>query len=111
MPPSPIFPSPMLWGDPEVVKQRFGDGLSDVKITAYHYPMILDISPREVTDFFIDYYGPTNRAFAAIPDDAKQAFKDDFTAVWEKNNTATDGTTDVRAEYIEVVGTKASTYK
>jgi SAM-dependent methyltransferase len=104
--PSPIFPSPMLWGDPEQVKQRFGSGVSDLQITAYRYPMILDISPREVTDFFIDYYCPTNKAFAVIPDENKQAFKDDFTAVWEKNNIATDGSTYVPAEYIEVIGTR-----
>jgi SAM-dependent methyltransferase len=107
VPPPAIFPSPMLWGNPQEVKQRFGDGVSDLRITTYYYPMILDISPREVTDFFIDYYGPTNRAFAVMSDDVKQAFKADFTAVWEKNNTATDGTTHVPAEYIEVIGTKA----
>jgi SAM-dependent methyltransferase len=107
VPPSPIFPSPMLWGDPDQVKMRFGSGVSDLDISTHQYQMVLDISPREVTDFFIDYYGPTNRAFAAIPDDKKQSFKDDFTAVWEKNNIATDGSTHVPAEYIQVIGIKS----
>ncbi|MDQ2987295.1 MAG: class I SAM-dependent methyltransferase [Armatimonadota bacterium] len=106
-PPPPIFPSPMLWGDPGIVRERFGDGVSDLRMTTYYYPMILSIPPREVTDFFIDYYGPTNRAFASLDEENKSAFKDEFTAVWERNNQATDGTTNVPAEYIEVVGTKA----
>jgi hypothetical protein len=32
---------------------------------------------------------------------------DDLTALWSKNNVATDGTTLVQAEYIEVIGTRA----
>jgi ubiquinone/menaquinone biosynthesis C-methylase UbiE len=107
VPPPAIFPSPLMWGNPEVVKERFGDVLSDLQITKRYYPMILDLSPGEVTDFFIEYYGPTNKAYAAIPDEQKQSFKDEFTAVWEQNNIAKDRTTHVPAEYIEVVGTKA----
>jgi hypothetical protein len=36
----------------------------------------------------------------------RQALHDELTALWTRNNIATDGTTHVRSEYIEVIGTR-----
>ena len=45
----------------------------------------------------------------AVPEIAagQKAMHDDLTALWSKNNVATDGSTRVLSEYIEVVGTRA----
>jgi hypothetical protein len=59
-----------------------------------------------VADFFFDYYGPTNRAYASLGDDARKALRDDLTALWTRNNLGTGGITRVEAEYIEVIGTR-----
>ncbi|HZP80879.1 MAG TPA: class I SAM-dependent methyltransferase [Chthonomonadaceae bacterium] len=106
-PPPAIFPSPLLWGDVATVRERFGNGVKDLRITLYMYPFRYPFSPAEVVDFFDTYYGPTVRASNALGEEAKAAYKEELTALWSRNNRATDGTTDVLAEYIEVVATRA----
>lgn len=106
-PPPAIFPSPLLWGDEATVRERFANGVTDLRITAYLYPLRYPFAPAEVVDFFIAYYGPTLRAFDSLDQAAKAAFKEDLSALWTRNNRASDGTTEVMAEYIEVVGTRA----
>lgn len=106
-PPPAIFPSPLLWGVEENVRERFGSGVSELKITRYMYPFRYPFGPAEVVDFFNQYYGPTNKAFGSMNEDEQKAFNADLIEVWTKNNEATDGTTFVQSEYIEVIGTRA----
>jgi len=106
-PPPPIFPSPLLWGDEAKVRERFADGVTDLRITPYMYPMRYPFPPAEVADFFFTYYGPTLRALASLDDAGKEALRNDLVELWTKNNTATYGTTNVLSEYIEVIGTRA----
>lgn len=104
VPPPAIFPSPLQWGMKEKLQERLGGGVESLSVTSYLYPMTYPFSPSEVVDFFITYYGPTNRAFNKLEGDARSAFVEDFVALWERNNEAKDGTTHVMAEYVEVVG-------
>lgn len=106
-PPPAIFPSPLLWGDEGRVRERFGEGVKDLRITPYLYPFRYPFPPADVVDHFNACYGPTVRAFASLDENAKGAFKEDLTELWSRNNRATDGATDVQAEYIEVIGTRA----
>lgn len=103
----PPVPSPLLWGDEATCRRRLGDGVNDLKVTRHMYPFEYPFAPAKVVDVFIEYYGPTNRANASLNDDGRKALRDDLTALWSQNNMATDGTTHVLAEYIEVVGTRA----
>lgn len=107
VPPPPGMPSPVLWGDAETVRARFGTGLSDLKLThrlyAIHYPF----PPADVVEFFRMYYGPTNRAFAALDDNGQQALRDALEAHWSASNLANAGETRVEAEYLEVMGVRA----
>jgi SAM-dependent methyltransferase len=107
VPPPAIFPSPLLWGNEEKVRERFGDGVSDLRITRHLYPFRYPFGPAEVVDFFITYYGPTLRAYNSLEGEARTAFRDDLINLWTANNRSTDGSTYVRAEYIEVIGTRA----
>lgn len=105
-PPSNM-PSPLLWGDEKTCRERLSKNVKDLKITRYMYPFEYPFSPNKVVDFFIEYYGPTNKAFASLDESGKKAFHDDLTALWAKNNVATDGSTKILSEYIEVIGTRA----
>ena len=107
VPPPPGFPSPLLWGDEATCRQRFGAGVNDLRITRYLYPFEYPFAPAKVVDFFIEYYGPTNRAYASLTDEGRRALHDDLTALWTRNNVGTEGTTRVQAEYIEVIGNRA----
>jgi len=105
VPPPPV-PSPLLWGDEATCRLRLNTGVNDLKITRYMYPFEYPFAPPKVVDVFIEYYGPTNRAYASLNADGRRALHDDLTALWTRNNTATDGTTRVAGEYIEAVGTR-----
>jgi hypothetical protein len=106
VPPPPAFPSPLLWGDEATCRQRFGASVNDLRITRYLYPFEYPFAPAKVVDFFIEYYGPTNRAYASLTDEGRKALHEDLTALWTRNNVGADGTTRVEAEYIEVVGNR-----
>jgi SAM-dependent methyltransferase len=106
VPPPPIFPSPLLWGVEEKIRERFGKGVSDLRVTRHMYPFRYPFGPVEVVDFFFQYYGPTLRAYVALEGDAKAALRNDLIELWTNNNRATDGTTEVAAEYVEVIGTR-----
>jgi SAM-dependent methyltransferase len=106
VPPPAIFPSPLLWGDEATVRQRFAAGVKDLRIHRHQYPFDYPFGPAKVVDFFIEYYGPTLRAHASLSSDRQQVLHDDLTALWSRNNIATDGTTQVLAEYLEVIGTR-----
>ena len=106
VPPPTNFPSPLLWGDEATCRQRFGAGVTGLKATRHLYPFVYPFGPARVAQFFFDYYGPTNRAYASLSGDARQALHDELTALWTRNNLATDGTTRVEGEYIEVVATR-----
>lgn len=104
VPPPSNFPSPLLWGNEETCRQRLSDGVKDLRITKYMYPFEYPFSPAKVADFFIEYYGPTNRAYESLNETAQAAFLEDFTALWSRNNVSKNGGTRVMGEYIEVIG-------
>ncbi len=107
VPPPAIFPSPLLWGKEDVVRERFGTGVSSLEIEKRSYPFRYPMEPFGVVDFFIEYYGPTLRAYATLSDEAKPNLRNDLIELWTRNNLATDGTTYVEAEYLEVIGIRA----
>jgi 2-polyprenyl-3-methyl-5-hydroxy-6-metoxy-1,4-benzoquinol methylase len=108
VPPSPLMAPPMKWGDEATVSDRLKNGTSSVQSTRHMYPMRYPFSPAEVVDFFFTYYGPTNRAMAALDEDRQVALHEELEALWSKNNRANDGTTDVEAEYLEVIARRSA---
>jgi hypothetical protein len=66
----------------------------------FDYPF----SPAGVVDFFRENYGPTNRAFAALPPADQEAFHADLVGLWTAKNQSGDANrTVVDAEYLQVV--------
>jgi len=72
------MPSPLLWGDEGVVKNRFGNGVSDLKLTKRFYTFDYPFPPRDVVDLFRHYYGLTNRAFASLDDAGQQRLHEEL---------------------------------
>jgi len=106
--PPPNMPSPVLWGDEATVKDRFKDGIVDLKMTPRKITFDFSMSPVEVVEHFRLYYGPTQMAFKALDDEDKQsALRQDLEELWTKNNQADDGTTKVESEYLEVVAVRS----
>ena len=106
VPPPPTMPSPIKWGDEATVRERLHDGIADLKVTRRMARFQLPFTPAEVVEHFRTYYGPTQRAFQALDDEKQVALRKDLEQLWSGNNRATDGTTDLEGEFLEVVATK-----
>jgi SAM-dependent methyltransferase len=104
----PGMPAPVLWGDEGVVRERFGKGVSDLRMTRVSYRFDYPFTPAEVVEFFRKYYGPTTRAFATLGEADRVALRADLAELWASHNQAREpGRTVVDAEYLEVVGVRA----
>src|ERR687898_838344 len=102
--PSPAgVPSPLLWGTEEAVRGRLGAGTKSLafarRLITFEYPM----GPGEVVDYFRHWYGPTLRAFGTLDDTGREGLRRELERLWTDQNLATDGTTRVVSEYLEVV--------
>ena len=107
VPPPAGMPSPVLWGVEETVKERFGENVSSLEMTPREAVFIYPFSPAEVVEHFRLYYGPTQKAFGALDETGRTALRKDLENLWTEHNRATDGTTEVASEYLEVITTKA----
>ena len=107
VPPPSNFPSPLLWGDETVARDRFRAGTSALTFSKRLYPFHYPFPPGEVVDFYRTYYGPTNRAFAALDARGQSRLRADLERLWSGHNQATNGSTWYTAEYLEVVAIRA----
>jgi SAM-dependent methyltransferase len=55
------MPAPVLWGDETTVRERLGEGLSDLSLVRRQYTFSYPFPPSEVVEFFRLYYGPPIR--------------------------------------------------
>jgi SAM-dependent methyltransferase len=101
------MPSPLLWGDETVVRERFGAQVCELKFARRHYTFDYAFPPSDVVNFFRLYYGPVNRAFGSLDRAGRKSLHQDLEAVWSEHNRGRDGFTLVAAEYLEVIATRA----
>jgi len=107
VPPPPGMPPPVLWGSEDTVRERFSEGISDLKLERRKIVFTYPFGPAEVVEHFRKYFGPTQKAFEALDETGQAALRADLEALWNQHNQATDGTTKVESEYLEVRATKA----
>ena len=99
--------APVLWGDETVVRERLGHGVSNLIMTRRQYSFTYPFPPAEVVEFFRQYYGPTNRAFASLDERDARKLRDDLEALWSAHNRGGDELTVVASEYLEVIAVRA----
>lgn len=105
-PPAGVLP-PVLWGDEATVRERFGHGVSSLHAERQPFAMKFPFPPRDTVQFFRTYFGPTVVAFSKLDEAARGAYSQDLERLWEERNQATDGTTFVPNEYLQVIATRA----
>ena len=94
--------SPSLWGTEERLRELLGERIS--KIEAHRRQFVFRYrSPQHWLDTFRSYYGPINKAFAAVGPEKEVALADDLLGLAQRFNRATDGTMVVPSEYLEAV--------
>lgn len=107
VPPPSGVPSPLLWGNEEIVKERFGDGVSHIVLTKKTYPLWrYPFSVPEVVQFFFESYGPMEKALQSLDEEAGRALRSDLEDVFSAYNAERNGTTTLVSEYLEVDAVK-----
>ena len=101
------MPAPVLWGKEDVVRERLGHGVFSMTLTRTHHTFNYPFPPEDVVEFYRQYYGPTNRAFASLDADAGRQLRKELEELWSSHNLAGDGFTVVKAEYLEVMAVRA----
>ena len=100
------MPSPLLWGDEAIVRERLGSGVSQLNLSRRPYTFNFPFPPSEVVDVFRLYYGPANLAFASLDAAGQQVLHQELESLWSEHNRAKGSITIVDAEYLEVVATR-----
>jgi SAM-dependent methyltransferase len=103
----PESPTPVLWGSEDFVGERFSEGISDLQLTRRKIFFEFPFGPEEVAEHFRKYFGPTQKTFDSLDEPAQAALLKELVDLWAEHNAATDGTTKVESEYLEVIATKA----
>jgi len=97
--------SPLQWGTDYAVHERLGPGARSIetrqRLIAFEFPF----DPAAVVNEFITWYGPMLRAYASLDFAGRNALRRDLETLWSENNRASDGTTYVESEYLEVIVT------
>jgi hypothetical protein len=106
VPPPPGMAPPVLWGDEETVKERLSAGVSDLHMTRRPITFTYPFGPAEVVEHFIKYFGPTKKAFESLDAEKQDALRGELVTIWTEFNHASDGTTAVTSEYLEVIAVR-----
>jgi SAM-dependent methyltransferase len=108
LPPPAGIPSPMLWGDQAVVRDRFNGAVRELRMTPRIAPMRFPFDPAGTVEFFRRYYGPTQRAFQALDPDAQARLWSDLVELEARHNVSPrPNETDTPSEYLEIHARRA----
>jgi len=103
VPPMPGVTSPLLWGTDAHLKRLFA-GAASIDVTTRYFAFRYT-SPEHFVAMFRDYYGPTHKAFAALPPDGQAALEADLLALLRDANRSATALV-VPGEYLEAVITR-----
>jgi ubiquinone/menaquinone biosynthesis C-methylase UbiE len=102
LPPPAGAQSPSLWGVEAHLRSLFGENAAAITVT----PRMFNFRYRSAAHFievFRTWYGPTHKAFAALPPDGAAALERDLTELLNRMNRAGPTSLVVPSEYLEVV--------
>jgi SAM-dependent methyltransferase len=107
LPPPPGLRPPVAWGSEERLRELFGP---EVTISAPRRTFLWCWpSAEHQAEFFATFYGPTNKALAALEADRAAALKADMVEVARSFDVSDDDTLVLRQEYLEAVIHKPAT--
>ena len=106
VPPPQGIPAPVLWGVENVVKERLGRYSSKIETARHVITFDYPLSPKQVVQFFRDYFGPTQAAFSKLDAAGQSALAAGLEKLWCEHNKGESGRTSVCAEYLELIATR-----
>ena len=84
----------------------FREGIADLKLTRRVYRFEYPFPPDAVVEFYRTNYGPMSRAFASLDANGQERLRSELVRLWSAHNNAAGNTTQVDAEYLEVIATR-----
>jgi SAM-dependent methyltransferase len=102
IPPPAGVNSPALWGTQARLEELFGGNARSIVAKSLDFTFRYR-SPAHFIEVFRTYYGPMNKAFAALEGERQAAFLGDLMALIERRNRSGDRTLVLPSEYLEVV--------
>jgi ubiquinone/menaquinone biosynthesis C-methylase UbiE len=105
-PPAGIDP-PVLWGNEEVVKERFAKVGWKVEATRRMLEFRYPFPAAQVVQHFREYFGPTKMAFSRLDEAGQAGLASDLEKLWSEHNEGPASETQVKAEYLDVRARKA----
>jgi hypothetical protein len=100
------MPAPVLWGDECTVRDRLREGIADLKLARRVYHLDYPFPPDTVVEFYRANYGPMSRAFASLDPNGQEKLRNELVHLWSAHNYGFGDTTQVDAEYLEVIATR-----
>jgi hypothetical protein len=105
VPPPPDLKPAVLWGTEERLHELLGEGISSLQVRrrsfVFRYP-----SAKYCVDFFQIYFGPLQKAFAALDEAGQEALARDVEDLVNRYNQSDDETAVWPSDYLEVVATR-----
>ncbi|WP_233859763.1 class I SAM-dependent methyltransferase [Paraburkholderia sp. HD33-4] len=102
LPPPAGVKSPALWGTMARLEELFGGSARKINAISRDFTFRYR-SPAHFIEVFRAFYGPMNKAFAALEGERHAAFLADLMALIESRNQSRDATLVLPSEYLEVV--------
>lgn len=98
-PPAGVQPPP-LWGTVEHLRELFGDDVVSLETEECTYTFRFT-SAEELVDYFLTWYGPTHKAYAAASEPG--ALREDLIALVNEHDRLGTGAVAVPSTYLEAV--------
>ncbi|GAB3950910.1 class I SAM-dependent methyltransferase [Micromonospora vulcania] len=102
VPPPPGLRPPVQWGDEDRVRELLGGAVGELRAVRREFVFRFE-TPEEFAGFFRANYGPTLKAFEALPEERHPELHADLVELARTHNRSTDATVRISAEYLEVV--------
>jgi SAM-dependent methyltransferase len=107
LPPPPDVPPPASWGTEQRLRELMGDSVESLDTTVEHVDFV-HFSTATLFALFKEWFGPVATVLARVGDEQARSFAADWIRLAEEHNTATDGSCEIPAPYLQVVATKVS---
>lgn len=108
LPLPPAVPSPLLWGDEDVLRAWFDARAWRLTTTPRAFTLRYPHTPAGTAELFRAAFGPTARALAALDEDRRAELAADLAVhwAWHARAAAAGAATEVAAEYLEVTAVR-----
>jgi len=102
-PPPAGVPSPALWGVEENVIDRLHSGFTGFTLERKYYPLwSYPFGTSELVEYFRQHFGPVKQAFDSITTRQQSSLRAELEDIYSAHNIATDGSTQIKGEYLNV---------